>query len=158
MENIPYEILSSSNHFLDPAKIILPSATALSGRFVILPPEEEPVNPTIICSSNFPMKTHGAEDEFSENGSPEEDYFNHEEKEATARAAQWEADAAAQSGIMEAEAAAALSESSDMEIQHQSVKRPRTLTRTKWEKFHPAFHFYSPTAPRRRCSSYLRPH
>jgi hypothetical protein len=43
MENIPYEILSSSNpsnHFLDSAKIILPSGTALSGRFVvILPPE-----------------------------------------------------------------------------------------------------------------------
>jgi hypothetical protein len=90
IENIPYEILSSSNpsnHFLDSAKIILPSSTALLGRFVILPPEEEPVNPTIICSSNFPMKTHGAEDEFSENGSPEENYFNHEEKEITARAA-----------------------------------------------------------------------
>ena len=76
------------------------------------------------------MKPHGAEDEFSENGSPEEDYFNCEEKEATVRAALWEADAAAQSGIMEAEAAAAaaLSKSSDMEIQHQLVKRPRTLT------------------------------
>ena len=78
MENIPYEILSTSNPsnlFLDSAKIILPSGTALSGRFVILPPEKEPVNPTIICSSNFPMKTHGAEDEFSDKGSPHRDRY-----------------------------------------------------------------------------------
>ena len=78
MEYIPYEILSSSNpsnHFLDSAKIILPSSTALLGRFVLLPPEEEPVNPTIICSSNFPMKTHGAEDELSDKGSPHRDRY-----------------------------------------------------------------------------------
>ena len=109
MENIPYEILSSSNPsnlFLDSTKIILSSGTTLSGCFVILPPEDEPVNPTTICSSNFPIKPHGAEDEFSENGSPEEDYFSHDEKEAKARAALWEAEAVAQSGIMEAEAAA----------------------------------------------------
>ena len=120
MENIPYEVLrrssNPSNRFLYSAKIILSSGTALSGRFVILPPEE-PVNPTTICNSNLPMNPHGAEDEFLESGgSPEEDYSNHEEKEAKARAALWEAEAAAQSGIMEAEAAAALSKSSDMEI------------------------------------------
>jgi hypothetical protein len=68
MKNIPYEILSSSNPsnlFLDSTKIIFTSGTTLSGRFVILPPEEEPVNPTTICSSNFSIKPYGAEDEFS---------------------------------------------------------------------------------------------